>query len=250
MIATKYGRAILALVSAAALAALALNGRIPQDPAYHSFADTRVIAGVGNFGNVLSNLPFLLFGLYGLTRIGDLAQPASRNAYVALCVGVLLVGFGSSWYHLAPSNASLLWDRLPMTIAFMALFSMLLDERDVLGSGTSTLWPLLVAGVGSVAYWRWTELQGAGDLRPYLLVQFLPILLIPLILLLFSGKYLGSRLLVAALALYVAAKLLEHYDGQIFRALGVVSGHTLKHLVAGLAVLCIILAVPVRTADR
>src|SRR5207342_2890203 len=139
-----------------------------------------------------------------------------RNAYVALCIGVLLVGFGSSWYHLAPSNQSLLWDRLPMTVAFMALFSMLLDERDVLGPGTPTLWPLLIAGIGSVAYWRWSEWQGAGDLRRYVLVQFLPILLIPLILLLFTGKYLSGRLLLVALGLYFAAKLLEYFDRQIY----------------------------------
>jgi hypothetical protein len=250
MIARKFGRAILALVSVAALTALLLQGPIAQDPAYHSFADTRAVAGIGNFYNVLSNLPFLLFGLYGLSRISDLAQPASRNAYVALCIGVLLVGFGSSWYHLGPSNQSLLWDRLPMTIAFMALFSMLLDERDVLGRGTPTLWPLLIAGIGSVAYWRWSEWQGAGDLRPYVLVQFLPILLIPLILLLFPAKYLSGRWLIMALALYFAAKLLEYFDRPIFQALGFVSGHSLKHLVAGIAVLCIILAVPVRAADR
>jgi hypothetical protein len=250
MLAKKYSRSVIALVSVVALVALLVHGRIPQDPAYHLFADTRTIAGIGNFWNVLSNLPFLLFGLYGLSRIGKLAEPESKSAYVALCLGVLLVGFGSAYYHYSPSWKSLIWDRLPMTIAFMALFAMLLDERKVLDVGPRILWPLLVVGIGSVAYWYWTETQGAGDLRPYVLVQFLPIALIPIILLLFDGKYLGSRLLIAALVLYFAAKALEYFDQQIFRAIGIVSGHTLKHLVAGIAVLCIILAVPVRNADR
>ena len=250
MIARKYRRSVVALVSVIALVALLLHGRIPQDPSYHSFADTRELFGVGNFWNVLSNLPFLLFGLYGLSRLRNLAAPESKNAYVALCLGVLLVGFGSAYYHYSPSWQSLIWDRLPMTIAFMALFAMLLDERNVLDFGPRILWPLLIAGIGSVAYWYWTETQGVGDLRPYVLVQFLPIILIPLILLLFEGRYLSSRWLLAALALYFSAKALEYFDRQIFQAIGVLSGHTLKHLIAGIAVLCIILAVPVRNADR
>jgi hypothetical protein len=250
MLAHDYRRGILALVSVAAVVALLLHGRIPQDPAYHLFADTREIAGIDNFWNVLSNLPFLLFGLYGLSRYRRLAEPRSRAAYVALCVGVLGVGLGSAYYHHAPSSQSLIWDRLPMTVAFMALFSMLLEEREVVGSGSWTLWPLLVFGVAAVAYWRWTETRGIGDLRPYVLVQFLPIILIPIILLLFKSGYLSNRLLIAALVLYFAAKIFEYFDRQIFQSTGILSGHTIKHLLAGIAVLCIILAVPVRNADR
>jgi len=245
MIARKYARAILALITVSACIALWLHGRIPQDPAYHAFADTRQIAGIENFCNVLSNLPFLLFGLYGLSRVRRLAEPASRTGYVALCLGVMLVGFGSACYHHAPSNASLVWDRLPMTIAFMALFSLLLDERAVLGAKIPTLWPLLIAGIASVAYWRWSEIQGNGDLRPYVLVQFLPIVLVPIILWLFPGRYLSARLLLVALAIYVGAKVFELFDHQLLQATGLVSGHTIKHLLAAVAVLCIILAVPV-----
>lgn len=250
MIARKYSRGILALISIAALAALWLHGPIPQDPAYHSFADTRTIAGIGNFWNVASNLPFLLFGLYGLSRFGRLAMPQSRAAYLALCLGVLGVGLGSAYYHLAPSSQSLIWDRLPMTIAFMALFSLLLEEREIISAGFPTLWPLLVAGIASVAYWHWTETQGAGDLRPYVLVQFLPIVLIPVILWLFDGRYLRAPALLVALSLYLLAKVVEYFDRQLLLATGLISGHTVKHLLAGVAVLCIILAVPVSKADR
>ncbi len=117
---------LLVLVCIAALVALGFVGPIPQDPAYHHFADTRTIAGVANFWNVLSNLPFLLAGLYGLWRYPRLAAPQSRPGYLTLCVGILLVAFGSAGYHLAPSNASLVWDRLPMTLAFMALLALLI----------------------------------------------------------------------------------------------------------------------------
>lgn len=133
-----------------------------------------------------------------------------------------------------------------MTIAFMALFSLLLDERQVLGTTRRTLWPLLAIGLLSAAYWYWTESRGAGDLRPYALVQFLPMLLIPAVLLLFRGRYLNAKLLVLSLILYAIAKALEELDLQVFQASEVLSGHTIKHMAASLAVLCIICAVPTR----
>lgn len=235
---------ILCIISVLAIGAMLFQGPISQDPAYHLFADSREMAGVDNFWNVLSNLPFLAIGLYGLWRFPRLSIPETKAGYLALCVGVLLVSLGSAYYHLAPANPSLIWDRLPMTVAFMALFSLLLDERKVLGAGRHTLWPLLLVGIASAVYWYWTESHGAGDLRPYLLVQFLPLLLIPAILLLFRGSYLSNGFLLISLGLYVIAKVLELFDLQVFDATGLVSGHTLKHLVAGLAVLCIVVAVP------
>lgn len=217
-------KALLFLASAV-IAGIFLHGPITQDPAYHLFADTRSFIGIPNFGNVVSNLPFLLVGLLGLR---------TRNAGT-LSAGVLLVSAGSAYYHWNPSSEALLWDRLPMTVAFMALFSMLLEERV---TNRKTLLPLLILGVSSALYWRWT-----GDLRLYVIVQFLPIILIPLILTLYPPKYLSTRLLAAALILYISAKVFESYDRQILMSLNV-SGHTIKHLLAGAATLCIILAVP------
>jgi hypothetical protein len=133
-----------------------------------------------------------------------------------------------------------------MTVAFMALFSLLLDERVIPREQSLTLVPLLIMGIGSAVYWYWTETRGAGDLRPYALVQFLPLILIPLILWLFESRYLKGRLLVTALGFYVLAKGCEHFDRQLFELLGVISGHTLKHFLAGIASLCIIVAIPRR----
>jgi hypothetical protein len=245
----RHARTILGLVTLAAIVGVLLLDPIPQDPAYHDFVDARTIAGVRNFWNVLSNLPFVLVGLYGLTRLSRLAECGTRNGYVALCGAVVLVGVGSGTYHLDPSNATLLWDRLPMTVAFMALLSLVLDERQVLGAGRHMLWPLLCLGVASVAYWYWTESHGEGDLRPYVLVQFLPVLLLPLILVLFRSRFLRDRFVLFALVLYAAAKALEYHDGRIFAALGVLSGHSLKHAVAALAVACLVFAVPTRPRD-
>ena len=132
MVTINWRKRLLVLVSLAAIVALSLLGRIPQDPAYHRFADARAFAGISNFCNVVSNLPFIAVGVYGLWRTSRLDCTQMIGAYRVLCAAVILVGFGSAWYHHAPSDATLLWDRLPMTVAFMALLALLLEER-VLG---------------------------------------------------------------------------------------------------------------------
>ena len=227
---------LLAGVSAATLVAVLLLPPIPQDPAYHLFADRSVLLGVPNFWNVASNVPFLLVGAWGLAAIPRTVERVPRPAYVLFCVGVLLVGVGSAYYHWAPASSTLVWDRLPMTIAFMALFSIVIGDRLSAVLGRYLLWPLVLAGVVSVMYWDWTELKGQGDLRAYGLVQFLPMLLIPLMLVGARGS-LRAAWLWATLGVYGLAKLAEHYDAAIHAATGVLGGHPLKHALAALAVL-------------
>ncbi len=243
-----YRTAVLVAISLLAVLGMSLIAPIAQDPGYHRFADTRVFAGIVNFANVLSNLPFLLVGGYGLMRRGRLLVPSQALAYTVLCLGAVLVGFGSAYYHLAPSNDSLIWDRLPMTVAFMALFSLVLEERLLPDARSRTLWPLLAVGIGAALYWYWSESRGVGDLRPYALVQFLPMLLIPLLLWLFPQRYLRSARVWQALALYALAKLFEQFDGQVLQSTGI-SGHSFKHLSAAAAMLCLILATPIARAE-
>jgi hypothetical protein len=233
-------------VSIVLIVVLYTMGPIAQDPAYHHFADTRTILGITNFWNVVSNLPFVLVGLFGLWRLSRGVAREDRSAYVVICVALILVAFGSGGYHLEPSNASLLWDRLPMTVAFMALFAMLLGERVIPPYRALLLWPLIVVGIAAALYWAWTESSGAGDLRPYALVQFLPIVLMPLILCLYAPRRLGNGWLWSAIGGYAVAKLLESFDAQIGLGTGGMSGHALKHLAAAAAALCIVLAMPAR----
>lgn len=238
--------AILVAVSLLAIFVMLLLEPIPQDPGYHNFSDDRQLFGISNFWNTVSNVAFVLMGILGLTRASRLTRRETKPGYMVLCSGVLLVGFGSAYYHLEPSNESLVWDRLPMTIAFMALFVMMLEER-VLKKRRPFLLPILIlAGALSVFYWAVSEAAGRGDLRPYALVQFLPVALIPLIILLFRRKYLSNSLLLSAFLLYFVAKAFEHFDAEIFSALGYLGGHPLKHIVAAAAALCTICAVPVQ----
>ena len=140
-----------------------LQPPIPQDLAYHQFADQRTLFGIPHCLNVLSNLPFLLVGLWGFSVVFRLAtdpeqqafvRPADSLAYQILFLGVALVGLGSTYYHLAPSNETLLWDRLPMSIAFMAFLATAITERLDRRAGIITLLPLIAFGVFSVLYWH------------------------------------------------------------------------------------------------
>jgi len=220
---------------------------IAQDLNYHNFANQRSFLEIPNFADVLSNLPFLIVGLLGLRLLmkqwresSFFSQPAEKWIWLTFFVGIALVFFGSSYYHLKPNNTSLVWDRLPMTIVFMSLFASIIAERIHYPAGIVLFPVLLILGIGSVAYWIYTEQQGMGDLRPYLLVQFFPMLAIPLILILFPARYTGVRFLVQALGWYVLAKLFEYFDTALFELLQeTISGHTLKHLASGMAVYAI-----------
>jgi len=225
----RYRPHLLLLLSLACALAMLFVPPIRQPLAYHHFADARTLLGIPNFWNVISNVPFLLVGIAGLAwcarHITDVDR-AQRAAWLVLFLGVELVGLGSSWYHLAPGNGTLVWDRLPMTLAFMAFFAIILGEHIDRRMARFALWPLLLAGVASVLYWRNTD-----DLRAYVLVQFLPVLLIPLILWLYPKP--GTGAVWAALGCYVLAKLLEQFDPQVYAALGhAISGHSLKHVAA------------------
>jgi hypothetical protein len=216
---------------------------IPQDLSYHAFADDRTMLGVPNFLNTASNLPFLVVGVLGLKWLlrhdavrpeGPVLERAERWPLLVLFTGVLLTAFGSSYYHLAPDNDRLVWDRLPMTVAFMGFFASMIGERIGVRAGAWLLWPLVWLGIGSVINWSLGEQRGAGDLRLYYFVQAYPLLAIPLLIYLFPARYTRAGDVFVALGWYVLAKVVERgvLDHGIYSAGQLVSGHTLKHLAA------------------
>jgi hypothetical protein len=197
--------------------------RIPQAEAFHQFADGRAIAGVPNFWNVISNLPFAVVGIVGLRKLRGVTDRV-------LFTGVLLTCFESAYYHWAPSDARLVWDRLPMTVIFMSFLTCVITRGKDTRSTVSILALLLVLGVGSVIWWRITN-----DLRPYAVIKFGPILLLLPFLWLSSER----AYLWAVLGLFALAQVAELCDRGIY-SLVPLSGHTIKHLVAGLATFIIL----------
>ncbi len=224
---------ILGLLLLASLG-LGLLDPIAQPPIYHDYGDQRTLLGIPYFWNVMSNLPMLFIGAYGLRQcaLNWSRRPAGVTRWIPLVLsgGIFITCFGSAYYHWAPSNDTLLWDRLPMTLMFMSLFALLM--YDYLGpkAGTVTFWLALPLGIASVLYWHITEAAGQGDLRPYALVQFFPIVAALAMMLFFSGKAPYVRYMLLLIGWYAVAKFCEHQDKAIYQVLGFWSGHTLKHL--------------------
>lgn len=217
-----------------------MNWRIAQDQAYHHFADGRAFLGIGNAADTLSNLAFVLVGAPGLILLWHehasgpsrrFVVPEEMRAYAALFAAVLLTGFGSAYYHSAPDDARLLWDRLPMSFGFAALLAATVAERIRLTAGLRLLLPLLSIGGASVAWWHAT-----GDLLPYAVVQYGSLAAIFAIVMIFRSRYTHGRYIFGVLAIYAVAKAAEALDAQIYAIGQVVSGHTLKHLLAAAAV--------------
>lgn len=219
---------LLLAICIAAAVTLALLGPIAQPASYHHFADRRTIAGVPNFADTVSSLGFVVPALTGAWMLRRAGRFALRPAYAALFLAMVPIAAGSVLYHLAPSDATLLWDRLPMSVAFMAFLAIVVGEHRSARAARLALPWLLAAGVLSVLAWAWN-----GDLRAYALVQFLPLLLTPAIALLYPAR--AGRWHGAALLLYALAKAAELADAPLYAALGV-SGHTLKHLLAAAGV--------------
>lgn len=241
--------AILISAAVAAIALALLSPPVPQDPLYHRFADQRTLAGMPHFWNVVSNAAFLVAGLYGLwaVRHARWAEPAGRYPWLTVALAAILIGLGSSYYHQSPNNRTLFWDRLPMTLAFMGIFSAAIVEYIHARVGVLLLAPFLLLGILSVEVWRRGELTGVGDLRFYILVQFYPMIALPLILLLFRSRYTHSSAMWVMGGLYLLAKIFEGTDAAIFRITGgVLSGHALKHLAAAAALLWVFRSLPKR----
>jgi hypothetical protein len=223
---------------------------------YHNFVDQRAALGIPNFLNVISNLPFLIVGIWGLAVTTSRGHQESflsdkeRSPYIVFFLGVALTCVGSSYYHLHPSNDTLVWDRLPMTLGFMGILSATIAERISVNTGLKLLPFLVAAGVLSVFYWAWSEAYGQGDLRPYYLIQFGSLFLMLALLLLFRPRYTRSWCLWVALGLYVTAKFLESFDRQIYLASHFVSGHTLKHLAAATAAFFVAIMLERRSTRR
>jgi hypothetical protein len=218
-------------------------GKWPMPQAYYDFADQRPMVGIPHALNVLSNLPFILVGVLGIVylcsdrsrRAGVFLEPIERAPYWAYFIGLILTGIGSSYFHANPCNETLTWDRAALAITFMALFTSILAERVHVDFARWALVPLVLAGIGSVLDWDYTERIHDGDMRWYLIVQFYPLIILPALLLFYPTRYTHGSDLLASLLCYGLAKGLEYFDGQVYTGAGFVSGHTLKHIVAAMA---------------
>jgi hypothetical protein len=231
---------LIAVFTILCIAAAFLLPAVPQSLEYHHFADQRNLLGIDNFLDVISNLGFLLVGIAGLiivfSKSARFEFKSERWPYAVFFLGVLLTALGSGYYHLAPDNETLFWDRLPMTIAFMGLVSSQIVDRINIRAGLALLLPMLLVGAASVIYWRATERASAGNVIPYGILQGYSVIIVLLLARLSPSRYTRGNDLYWVFGWYILSKILETFDARVLDySGGVVSGHTLKHLTAALA---------------
>lgn len=241
--ATRAVASALAAVLVLYAAAWLVLGPLPQDPAYHLFADRRTCLGglIPRAGDVLTNLAILAAGCYGLALRSRLhVTPDERPAADLLILGTFLTAAGSAYYHWDPRNATLVWDRLPMMLAIPPVLVLVLADRVDAAYARRALAPLTLFALASVLWWSLTEAIGEEDVRLYLMVRVLLAVAILLLIVFRSSRYTGTGWLVAALAGEAAMATFERLDHPIFALTGgLVSGHNLKHLTVGIALACV-----------
>ena len=235
------------LLAALALAVvLACFGpAVAQYADYHAFADQRTLWGMPFAMDVLSNAPFAMLGAWGLMRLRPMHTPRDRRTGFVTLVpcdaqrplaqlffgGLLLTALCSTYYHLQPDDLGLAIDRMGMLAAFAGLMGLAAADRISARAGQWTAAAVLALGPVAVGVWALT-----GNLLPWSVLQGGGMLLI--VCLVLRNPLFGAWgvPLVAVIAWYVLAKLLELGDHPVLEWTdGLVSGHTLKHLAAAMA---------------
>lgn len=228
-----------------------LHGPILQPAQYHEFADHSLWAGIPHAADVLSNMGFAIVALWGALRLwpqrNHLAVQAGWVGYSLFLVALLLTSMGSTYYHLAPDDWRLVWDRLPIALACAGLLAGVRAQLIPHVNVKFEVIGLAALAVASVAWWYLGQQSGSGDLRPYLMLQIAPLVLIPLWQAVYGADR-GDRLWFGfALVLYVLAKIAEVHDHEVHSTIGWITGHTIKHLLASAAA-WVLVARLVRTA--
>ncbi len=229
----------------ASLITLYFIAPISQDLAYHNFADKRYFFGIPNFFDVATNLAFLIVGIMGLTHCFNNREKNISLGWIILFLSILLVSFGSSYYHYNPTNSTLTWDRLPMAIGFMAIFALILGDYVHPKFESTLLMPMVVLGMASVIYWHFSD-----DLRLYAWVQFCSLGILIFVISLYKPKTFNTKLVVYAFIFYVSSKVAEFFDESIYQlSSSIISGHSIKHLLAGIGLYFLYLILKTRKID-
>lgn len=222
---------IILLLALVCVITLLILGPIPQDHNYHVFADQRKLWNIPNFLNVVTNLPFAVIGLLGLQGIRNIKENELKHIFLTLFTGFLLLTVGSGYYHWFPQNRSLVYDRIPIVIILMSFFAFIIYTCIDKVAGYKAFVVLNIVGVTSVIYWIVSERYSQGDLRWYGMVQFFPIIAIPLILILYSASIKIWKDIIPIFLFFALAKVAERFDKEMYHFLNnSISGHSLKHL--------------------
>ena len=168
--------------------------KIPLPPSYHNLADTRKLLNVKNGYNVLSNLAVFAPTLYLLQK----HNLNTKNKILAFHIS--LIALTSTYYHLYPTNARIVWDMLSIATTHAVVLSYFVEEKIAI--------TLYLIAIISVIYWSLYN-----DLRPYIL------LLVGIPLYIILQIYNDERVKQYIIPLIISglfARYAEHNDSNIF----------------------------------
>tara|TARA_B100001996_G_scaffold363768_1_gene332290 strand:- start:39 stop:803 length:765 start_codon:yes stop_codon:yes gene_type:complete len=211
-------------------------GKIEQDQSYHAFADSRTFFGIQNSLDVISNLAILFPGILGLAlhirRRGVFEYRGKIESLIHyhLFAGMLVTFLGSVLYHLDPNDSTLLLDRVGMAIVIASYCSLLVCDFISIKLANSLHFPLIVLGISTLFYWVLID-----DLRAYFIFKHQPLILILILLMYGKKSYDKSQYYLWSMTFVLLATLVENLDTEIYEAIGIISGHTLKHIFAGIS---------------
>ncbi|MDO6706827.1 hypothetical protein [Photobacterium sp. 1_MG-2023] len=240
-------RAILLIASASLILLLVLlQSPVLLPPDVDTVTSSRQISDMHPLHVIVTSLPLAIVGFMGIRMLSQIpkkqadrvVEPEIATAYFLFFQALLATSLGAAYYDLLPTPFGLMLDRIPGAIALVSLYCIVLSEYVRPALGTKLLFPLNVYAVFSVTYWYWmtTTASGTAALSAYMLVQLLPILHLPLILLLYEGRGPDRRYYLATFVCYGLAAGAEYLDAGIWDMTeGVISGHCVKHLLAACA---------------
>lgn len=204
---------------------------LAQPASYHHFADERALGEFHNASDVLSNLVILAAGVLNLGWVIRHWRHRPPQ-FAGMCVaapGLVLTAFGSAWYHAAPTDATLVWDRLPMTIVFAGILAMLWTSV----TRQRVNWAQMLIGVavslGTIGYWLVFD-----SLWPYAILQFGGLAVIVVMTL--TARVDAPLAWALVIVFYAIAKVFETFDWQVWALSDhLFAGHALKHVASGFA---------------
>lgn len=224
---------LLLSMSLALAAGLLAWGPLSLSDANHLFADGRMLFGIPNGLTALACLPMCAVCVCGMQNVLHADWPSALcRPWLGFFTLAFMMAASAALYHLAPDNLGWAIGSTFAAGAFALLLLAFLAERvDARFGSPVAVSTAVVLALGAGAWWLAGEmLIGRGDLRPLLLLQALPALLIPAGALSLPGRHSSGGDWLFVFGLYGAARLLEQADAAVFAATGLLGGHALMHL--------------------
>lgn len=230
---------LLVSMTLAVMMGLLAWGPVPLSAQVHRHADERSLLDMPGATNVWVNLVMFAAGAWGWCATRASRWPAQlRTPWQLFHLCAMLSALASGLYHSGTGDALFVLTHVFTAAGFMMLTLGMLAERVHSRFGSLMACVLVLSGIAMTGLVMLFGPSGQNglDMRPLLLQEVIPVLVIPAGILSLPGRFTQAFDWVVVLTLYALAKLLESSDALVPEMSGWISGHTLMHLMLATAV--------------